>query len=185
MATASTDLAEAGAEERGQYAPGWQLREPPHGSRSDDDFDGNQRLLGRLAALTTERIDVELKRIPRSRDRLSPCPPVHVTAGDLGDRGDEAAVRFPVDRDDVSKPRPACASPSHAEENTESPGGAPARPTLRVDDGPVVVGHAWAVSGGVWSWSPRLDLSKPAVPRLASRASYWRSNINVHPSMQA
>src|SRR2546422_8426451 len=114
IAAAPTDLTETGAEERGQYAPGGQLWQPPHGSRSDDDFNSDQRLLRRLAPLAAERVNIELKRIPPPRDSLSPRPSVHVTARDLRHRGDETTIRFALDRDNVAKLRRAGPSVTHA-----------------------------------------------------------------------
>ena len=103
MAPATTCLAEACALERGENPAGRQFGKPGHRLRRDDDLDGSERLARRLAPVLAERVDVELKGGPRTRDRLASGSPVHVAARHLGHRRDVAPVLFPVEGDDVAE----------------------------------------------------------------------------------
>lgn len=85
MAAATADLSATGPKQGLQYAAGRELGQPRHGLRCDHDLDGDERLLGRLSALITQRIDVELERGPGSRDSLPPCASIHVAARDFRD----------------------------------------------------------------------------------------------------
>jgi len=103
VAPAATCLLEARPQERHEDTPRRKFGKPGHRLGSDDDLDGDERLAGRLSALLAQRRDVELERGASSSHGLASRPAVDMTAGYLGDRRDEAAVRLTIDGDHVAE----------------------------------------------------------------------------------
>jgi hypothetical protein len=112
MTPAPTDFPKPRPRKGSQDASSRQLRKARHRLRGDDDFDGDEGLLGRLAALVPQAVDVELQGTLRAIGGLAAGPTIDVATGNFGDRRDETTVRLALDRHDVSElPLSRCHDP--------------------------------------------------------------------------